>query len=177
MIKSLQESIFHYQYSDWKETEKDPDLPEGNIGDAIYKLHEVPLYWWLTGLFLLYLTPGRIVCRVKIYIKIRSVDLKVFFFLSEMSRNLIRQGNQPFLLSKFNKNPFDFDLPSTVNSRTTGYVRLIHPPLNSSIDSPVSRCNLINLLKHMCLNKSTGWQYSHSTVAGYFPEFIYLNNA
>ena len=80
LIKSLQESIFHYQYSDWKEAEKDPDLPEGNIGDAIYKLHEVPLYWWLTGLFLLYLTPGRIVCRVKIYIKIRSVDLKVFFF-------------------------------------------------------------------------------------------------
>ena len=94
-----------------------------------------------------------------------------------MSRNLIRQGNQPFLLSKFNKNPSDFDLPSTVNSRTTGYVRLIHPLLNSSIDSPVSRCNLINLLKHMCLNKSTGWQYSHSTVAGYFPEFTYLNNA
>ena len=79
------------------------------------------------NIFLLYLTPGMMICRVKI----RSVDLKVFFLRQalEMSRNLIRQRNQPFLLSKFNENPFDFDLPSTVNSRTTGYVRLIHPPL------------------------------------------------
>lgn len=30
-MKSLQESIVHYQYSDWKETEKDPDRTEGNI--------------------------------------------------------------------------------------------------------------------------------------------------
>lgn len=44
LIKSLQGSIVHYQYSDSKETEKDPDRPEGNIGDAIYKSHEVPLY-------------------------------------------------------------------------------------------------------------------------------------
>ena len=68
-MKSLQEFIVHYQYSDWKKKLRKVQIELREIlPDAIYKSHEVPLYWWLTVLFLLYLTPGIIVYRVIIYI-------------------------------------------------------------------------------------------------------------
>ena len=57
-----------------------------------------------------------------------------------MSRNLIRQKNQPLLLFKFNKNPFD--LPSTVKGRSKDYVLLKHPPATKQLN----RLSCVSLL-------------------------------
>ena len=148
-MKTLQESIVHYQYSVWNETEKDPDRTEGNIGWCYLQITWSAIILMICAtnstFFIILNTWNDSLQSWNIHIKIRSVELKViFFYVRHLKWVEIWSGKEI---------------------------------TNSLIDSPMSRCNLINLLKHMCLNKSTGWQYSHCTVAWYFPEFIYVNNA
>ena len=83
-MKTLQESIVHYQYSVWNETEKDPDRTEGNIGWCYLQITWSAIILMICAtnstFFIILNTWNDSLQSWNIHIKIRSVELKVIFF-------------------------------------------------------------------------------------------------
>ena len=83
-MKSLQEFIVHYQYSDWKKkTEKGPDRTEGNIAWCYLQITWSAIVLMTNSTFFIILnTWNNSLQSYYIHIKIRPVQLKLIFFKS-----------------------------------------------------------------------------------------------